>query len=382
MWLVKLFAERECRLHFGIFFVTGCIVMLALLSRYSGSFILHASSLRERWFVFILLLPAGLLWSFSLWANEKPAVSQEELVIGLVLHGLENPAYQDLEEESRSFCERTARCRLMSGGPLNNQDVATQKQWLRQLIASNVDALVIAPISTRALFPVLKTAAKKGIAMVNIGARMDRESLGRNRVIIPWVGPDNRAAARQLAEALAMHLNPGDQVALLGGTPGQSISYERVDSARRTLRRLGMKVVAVESADWKTERALEKTQLLLGRFKNLKGLVAANDEMALGALRAADLQQYKLKVVGFDADPAILPLVNAGRIMATIDWSPRQQGVFAIEKLLADRSAGKTAGLPENVPGDYHTPWKLLTRNCCELVDGKAIPKADSQVRQ
>ena len=272
-------------------------------------------------------------------------------VVGLVLHGLENPVYQKLEEQARLFCKSGGGyCRLLSGGPLGEREVATQKQWMRQLLAEKVNGLVIAPISSRSLVPVLIDAKKRGVRMVNIGSRLDPELLSRNRLIIPWVGPDNGAAARCIAQLLVDRLGADKSVAILAGPPGELASFERVSAAKGVLRKAGLKVVAVESGQWDATLAQEKVMALMCKHPDLSAVFSASDAMALGAMRAADLKNRKLLITGFGGDSRVLDFIRAGRILATVDWYPDRQGVYAIEKLFA------------GTPGDKKTPWRLLTR--------------------
>ena len=64
------------------------------------------------------------------------------------------------------------------------------------MIASGVQALVIAPADSRALVPVVKRAQQAGIVVVNIDNKLDAETLTRAGLTVPFVGPDNREGAR------------------------------------------------------------------------------------------------------------------------------------------------------------------------------------------
>ncbi|MTI13772.1 substrate-binding domain-containing protein [Sansalvadorimonas verongulae] len=287
-------------------------------------------------------------------ANPVRTQKEEVPVIGFVLQELGSSAYQQLEEQAKAYCEEElasgqARCQLISGGALDGRDVAVQKQWFKQLLLKKVNSLVIAPVSTKALIPQLIEARKRGIPVVNIGSRFDLQLLVRNRLQVPWVGPDNAAAARTIASHLAKTLESGDKVIILAGPPGELMSFTRVSSAKKVLGNAGVNVVAVESGQWDSDRAQAVTLRLLDKYSDLKGVFAASDNMALGAMRAGDLKGIKLKVTGFGGDPRLLDYVRTGRILATIDWYPRQQGVYAIDKLLNG-----------SLVDDRMTPWRLI----------------------
>ena len=308
---------------------------------------------RGVWLFALLLMTA--CWAFAGEPGQERTTEGESVpVIGFVLQGLGSTAYQQLEEQARVFCEEEvargrARCQLVSGGALDDRDVAVQKQWLKQLLLKKVSGLVIAPVNTKALIPQLIEARKRGVPMVNIGSRFDPEQLARNRLRIPWVGPDNAAAARTMASYLAKTLEKGDKVAILAGPPGELVSYTRVSAAKKVLRNAGLDVVAVESGQWGKARAQDVTLHLMEKYPDLKGVFSASDSMALGVMRAGDLKGVKLKVTGFGGDPRLLDYVRTERVLATIDWYPARQGVYAIEKLL-------DGSLVE----DRLTPWRLI----------------------
>ena len=281
-------------------------------------------------------------------------------LIGMVLQNLENPIYQDLEINARQFCLGRGQCRVASGGSLGYQEGNTQRVWLKQLIEERVDALIVSPSVGRELIPQLVQAKKRGIPVVNIGGRFDAEQLARNRLIIPWVGPDNTAAARAIAQLLVQRLPPASKVAILAGAPGHYASYDRIRAARSWLKSKKINVVAVETAHWQKDCAELVTQNLLIRFPDLGAVIAINDEMALGALRAVDLvKPGKVLITGFDGHPQVLDFIRSGKILATVDWYPDRIGIYAIEKLLS------------GVPGDRKTPWRLLVKEDL-MATGKA----------
>ena len=306
-------------------------------------------------FLFVVLLISA---PFILAENPKENINTKEVpVIGLVLQGLDSVAYQQLEALARAYCQDSGvkeqpRCQLVSGGSLDTQNAALQKQWLAQLLLRKVDALVVDPVSTKPLITKLIEARKRGIPVVNIGSSFDPELLARNRLSIPSVGPDNTSAARTLASYLAKAVGAGGKVVILAGSPGEPVSYIRVSSAKRVLQAAGVNIVDVASAGGDETRAQEILLQLLKKYPDLNGVFAANGSMALGAMRAGDLKGVKLKIVGFDNGPRLLDYVRAGKILATIDWHPERQGVYAIEKLLSGK-----------LVEDRRTPWRLLVQS-------------------
>ncbi len=64
-------------------------------------------------------------------------------------------------------------------------------------------------------------------------------------------------------------------------------------------------------------------------------IVAANDDMALGALQVVDEQGLDIAVIGFDALPEALGSVRDGGLLATIEQFPGGQSRGATQALVS-----------------------------------------------
>jgi erythritol transport system substrate-binding protein len=80
-----------------------------------------------------------------------------------------------------------------------------------------------------------------------------------------------------------------------------------------------LKVVGRQSANWDQREAFQKTETMLQGNRNIKGVIAGNDTMALGAmaaLKAAGMTQ--VIVVGFDGSPDAIASIKAKEMRATV----------------------------------------------------------------
>jgi erythritol transport system substrate-binding protein len=108
-----------------------------------------------------------------------------------------------------------------------------------------------------------------------------------------------------------------------------------------------LKRIAQPSANWSQSEAFQKMETILQGGRSIKGVIAGNDTMALGA--AAALKAAKAKdviVVGFDGSPDALAAIRAGDILATVLQPAARAAELAVEQ--ADRflKEGRT-GQPE-----------------------------------
>ena len=106
-----------------------------------------------------------------------------------------------------------------------------------------------------------------------------------------------------------------------------------------------MELVAQQTANWSQTEAFEVMDTLIQTYPDIKGVIAGNDTMALGAsaaLRAAGLTD--VIVVGFDGSPEVMDAIRRGEIQATV-----LQPVAVFSELSVDQAHVyiQTGELPE-----------------------------------
>ena len=110
---------------------------------------------------------------------------------------------------------------------------------------------------------------------------------------------------------------------------------DRINGAEEILKPLGIIVASRQPAYSDREKAYTATQNVLQSTPDIAGVFAANDEQALGALRA--LQQSGKKsvpVIGVDANADNLKAILSGDIYASIAQGNYDMGRIAVEKAL------------------------------------------------
>jgi ribose transport system substrate-binding protein len=210
------------------------------------------------------------------------------------------------------------------------------------MVAQGAKALVIAPADSKALVPALKRAQQSGVLVVNIDNRLDADVLKQAGLTVPFVGPDNRDGARRVGEVLAKKLKAGDEVAIIEGVTTAFNGQQRRLGFEDAMKAAGMNIVATQSGQWEMEKANAVAAGILTAHPNVKALLCANDNMALGAAAAVQSagKTGQVLIVGFDNIAAIKPLLADGRVVATADQHADQLAVFGIEAALKVLSGG------------------------------------------
>jgi ribose transport system substrate-binding protein len=257
--------------------------------------------------------------------------------IALIMKSLANEFFNTMAEGAKKHQSAHADSYdLIVNGIKNETDLAQQVNLVEQMIARRVSAIVIAPADSKALVTVLKRASEAGILVVNIDNKLDAEVLKQAGLHVPFVGPDNRLGARKVGEVLAKQVKPGDKVVIIEGIPTAFNGQQRRLGFEEAMKAAGMNIISTQSGNWEMDKANTVAAALLSEHPDLKAILCANDNMALGAVAAiqAANKTGRVLVVGFDNIGAIRPMLADGRVVATADQHADQLAVFGIEAAL------------------------------------------------
>ena len=171
--------------------------------------------------------------------------------IALVMKSLANEFFKTMEDSAIAYhAENAESFTLIANGIKNEEDVSGQIALVEQMIAQQIDAIVIASANSQALVPILKRASDAGIVVVNIDNKLDTDTLAQEGVQIPFIGPDNRAGAKLAGEHLAKSLTAGDQVAIIGGIPSAFNAIQRGKGFEDAMSAANIEVVAQQAGNW------------------------------------------------------------------------------------------------------------------------------------
>jgi ribose transport system substrate-binding protein len=146
-------------------------------------------------------------------------------------------------------------------------------------------------------------------------------------------------------------------VAIIEGIPTAFNGQQRRLGFEDAMKAAQMNIVGVQSGAWEMEKANGVAAAMLSEHPDLKAILCANDNMALGAVSAikAAGKTGKVLVVGFDNISAIRPLLETGEVVATADQHADQLAVFGIEAALKILKG-------ETPPADQTTAVDLVTK--------------------
>lgn len=257
--------------------------------------------------------------------------------IGFVMKTLTNPFFIEMEKGARR-AEKELNIELLVKTAAQETSIEQQIQIVEDLIIAKVDAIVIAPGDSQRLVPVLKKAEDAGIKLVNIDNRLDANAIKQAGVqTIPFISVDNENAAYASAKFITDGVAPGSQAVILEGVRSADNARQRMEGAKRAFsENKAVKLVASESANWKIDEGYSVTKQVFAKHPDINLLFAANDMMALGALKfLQETKRSQVKVAAYDALDEAVVEIKSGRLAVTVDQQAAEQGYQGV--ILATR---------------------------------------------
>ncbi|KVD46845.1 sugar ABC transporter substrate-binding protein [Burkholderia sp. ABCPW 11] len=233
-----------------------------------------------------------------------------------------------------------------------NGDVSRQLDQIDNFIAQKVNVIMIVPVDYRGIVPGVERANKAGIPVIALGI----QSAGGKYT---FVGSKNYDAGRLQGEYFDSILPKNAQILYLQGTPGLYHSKERLAGFVQTLaKRPDVKILSNLPADYDRAQGMKVTEDWVQRYPKFDAIVAANDQMALGALEALKTagRLKGVAISGVDGTADAMRAIKAGEMSQTIFQNAKGQAQAAYQ-VVETLKSGKPA------PAEVIVPFESVTRN-------------------
>lgn len=161
-------------------------------------------------------------------------------------------------------------------------DVQTQVNNVEDLIAQQIDALVILPMESDPLTEPVKAAKDRGIFITAVDRGLSEEG-----VEDLYVGGNNPQYGVVAAEYFKGKFPDGGKIVVMRGIP-TAIDNIRIEAFQTTLEGSGIEILDMQYANWNPDKAFEVMQDYLTRFPEIDGVWAGDDDAALGARAAIE----------------------------------------------------------------------------------------------
>ncbi|MBI0579333.1 substrate-binding domain-containing protein [Neobacillus cucumis] len=305
-------------------------------------------------FASVLLLLIAILSGCSSKSSESAGGTEKgKIKIGVLYQNLQNEYIVNLQDSIRKYAKTAGVQLIESDGEGKAENQISQ---VENLINQQVDAIILNPADKSGSAAVVEQAAAAKIPIITVLAVVSNEEKATAHV-----GSDDVEAGKIEMKHIADLLGGKGTIAIIHGPNGNSAEVNRTEGNKEVLKDYpNIKVAAQQTANWSREEALSLTENWL-QSQKLDAIVAQNDEMALGAIKALSAagKLKDTKVIGIDAIPDAFNSIQAGELSATVFQDVDAQGKMAVE--VAEKAAKGDKVQKENM-----IPFQLVTKDNLE----------------
>jgi len=242
-------------------------------------------------------------------------------------------------------------------------DVAKQLDQVNNFIASGVDAIIVNPVDTSATQALTDVAAAAGVPLVYVNRQpINVDTLPDNQAFVASNEVDSGTletieVCRLFAEAGKSEAN----VYVMMGELSNQAAVQRTADIHDVMAAgkcaVTLNILDEQTANWSRDQAQTLMTNWLSTGAAFDGVIANNDEMAIGAiqaLKAAGVSMDDVVVAGIDATQDALLAMAAGDLDATVFQDAAGQGAGSLDAALK-------LARGESVDQKVYIPFQLVT---------------------
>jgi ABC-type sugar transport system substrate-binding protein len=299
-----------------------------------------------------------LVLSLALAGNILPQEAKK-FKIGALTKSLANPYFLRMKE-GYEYAQKKLGVELVFGStPKEEADVEQLNILQSWLTEGSFEGFVVTPFRPTSLNTVLTMVSRKNLPIINIDELIPEEAAAADGIKIATRIASNNVEAGRLQAQLVLKLIPkGSEVAIIEGDPGTVSSRDRVMGVTNAAKEGGMIIIASQPANWNRNKAYELATIILKVAPRLMAICVANDDMALGVIRAVQEAGAagRIIVVSVDGIPDAIEAVREGSLAGTVAQYPDAMAFLAIETMVKKLKE-------EAVPEKIDSPIKLITKD-------------------
>lgn len=261
-------------------------------------------------------------------------------LIAIITPSNDNPFFK---AEAETAAARARELGYETSLNSHDDDAHKQDQLIDAAIANKAAAIILDNAGADASVASVRKAKAAGIPAFLI----DREINANGIAVSQIVSNNYQGAVIGAQEFVRLMGEKGNYIELVGRESDTNAAI-RARGYHDVLDKYdGLKMVGRQSANWSQTEAFQKIETMIQGNRDIKGVIAANDTMALGAaaaLKNAGLE--KVIVVGFDGSPDAIASIKSGAIKTTVLQPAATISRLAVEQAHKYLTSGST-GVPE-----------------------------------
>lgn len=259
--------------------------------------------------------------------TDKGRKNKSGITVGLIVKSESNSFFSEVEQSIRESAQEKG-IKVSTLAPAT-RDEEKQALLLKTMLQSDVNAIILAPENNTSCIPEVVEAHEKNIPVILIDTDLDREKAP----VTTLIACDNVEGGRIAADYLASKMEGKGTALILEGSPEGYNGSLRNKGFREVMAGYSdIKILISPPARFNRTKAFQICRKIFESRKDIKGIFALNDEMALGVCDALLVSKVKKPfVIGFNATKAGIEAIRKGRLDATVNQFPKQIGSRSIE---------------------------------------------------
>jgi ribose transport system substrate-binding protein len=306
-----------------------------------------------------------------------------EVALGSSIRSLSNPYHALWKQGGEDFAasvDAAGRIQTL----LSEGDSAKQLRDIRALIARAGKGNVIFNVDPNEASDALSIARlceSSRCYFVTSWNKADNLHPWNFKYWVSHMSADDVEMGKQVAEALVQWMDGHGKIGAILGLLGNTSSQGRLRGLKQVLdEHPGVELVQQDNADWKPAKAHKVAESMLSSHPDLRGIWAADDGMALGALKAVKAMGRvdKVGVVGIAGVEEAVRAVLAGDMVGTAGIDAVEQGGRGLAIAWHAQSGElDVASLPREHREFYFGTTLLTKDNAQKFLDTVIAAKGD-----
>jgi ribose transport system substrate-binding protein len=273
------------------------------------------------------------------------------------------PYYVALEAVVKQTVEGYGMQYFMADG---QEDVAKQVAAIEDLLSKGINVLILNPLDPKAMVEIVNRAVSQGVKVFIVDSMIDDAAS-----YICSVVANNTMNGELLGLWLADNRSEELKIAIISGNQGNPVGREKrlgfvrglVDGQLHKNAKTNFTIVAQGWGKWNNNGGLKAMEDILVAHPDVNVLLAENDAMAMGAMKAIREmgKEKQITVLGFDGQKEAYEMIKAGTFAATAQNSPKILGETIVE--IAVKYLNNEPGIEKMV----YTPSVLISKENVDL---------------
>lgn len=246
---------------------------------------------------------------------------KKKIVLGVVLIDMTNQFFVDMIEGGNRAAEDYG-CEVIWKSADKNFD--NQISLIENFIEQKVDCILVDPIDSVGLKPVIEKASKAGIPTITMAGKVDVDS-NYTTVYNDYENTFN------IFHIIANTIGKEGKVALIYGNKGNLVSDLRQAGFEAAMTNYPNIEVIEQPANWDPATGLKVAQDIIASNPDLKAIHSISGAVTIAVNQAVKASGKDIIITSYDGNKEELDLVESGNFLSTVLTGAKKTGYWNIQ---------------------------------------------------